>query len=328
MQTNMIGLLPLFADLFLFGEGGDGGAGAAPGGEAPAGQDAGVTVPDAAGQQRRPHKATQSTRLDVEYGKPVDEAEAPAKETAPKAEEAQETWESVSKRYEKEINELKANTIKERFKNQKSNDDRMAQMEAMLEPLARRYGIEKGEDGKIDLEAFGKAVEEDDELYEDEAAKRGMSVETYRHVEKLEREAAERKAADEAKARDAEMYAEYQQVVAQAAEAKKLYPNLDLNTEMANPDFARLIRAHVPVGTAYKVVHDAEITAALMQHTAQLQATAISNSIQAGRARPVENGLGRSSPSNAKRITDPRLLTKEQRRDIRDRVGRGEKIAW
>lgn len=279
----------LFKDLFrhlqIFGEGGDGGAGAAPGGAPAEGQVAentGVNVPDAGEQQQ----------------------------TA-------ESWADVKKRYEKEYGEDVSKAIKGRVKNLKAAEAKAARMEAILQKMGPyMYEDVMGEDGVLDLDALEREANGDDRLIEERASKRGMSPDTLRYVEGLEAEKAER-----------DSYDNYMRLTAQAEKARELYPNLDLNTEMDNPEFARLIRTNVPVDTAYFVVHKDELTAAMMQTAAQKNAEAMSNSIQAGQNRPRENGLGRQAAANTQWMFDPRNLTREERKQLRYRVEvLGEKI--
>lgn len=279
----------LFKDLFrhlqIFGEGGDGGAGAAPGGAPAEGQVAentGVNVPDAGEQQQ----------------------------TA-------ESWADVKKRYEKEYGEDVSKAIKGRVKNLKAAEAKAARMEAILQKMGPyMYEDVMGEDGVLDLDALEREANGDDRLIEERASKRGMSPDTLRYVEGLEAEKAER-----------DSYDNYMRLTAQAEKARELYPNLDLNTEMDNPEFARLIRNNVPVDTAYFVVHKDELTAAMMQTAAQKNAEAMSNSIQAGQNRPRENGLGRQAAANTQRMFDPRNMTREERKQLRYRVEvLGEKI--
>lgn len=279
----------LFKDLFrhlqIFGEGGDGGAGAAPGGAPAEGQVAentGVNVPDAGEQQQ----------------------------TA-------ESWADVKKRYEKEYGEDVSKAIKGRVKNLKAAEAKAARMEAILQKMGPyMYEDVMGEDGVLDLDALEREANGDDRLIEERASKRGMSPDTLRYVEGLEAEKAER-----------DSYDNYMRLTAQAEKARELYPNLDLNTEMDNPEFARLIRNNVPVDTAYFVVHKDELTAAMMQTAAQKNAEAMSNSIQAGQNRPRENGLGRQAAANAQRMFDPRNMSREERKQLRYRVEvLGEKI--
>lgn len=279
----------LFKDLFrhlqIFGEGGDGGAGAAPGGAPAEGQVAentGANVPDAGEQQQ----------------------------TA-------ESWADVKKRYEKEYGEDVSKAIKGRVKNLKAAEAKAARMEAILQKMGPyMYEDVMGEDGVLDLDALEREANGDDRLIEERASKRGMSPDALRYVEGLEAEKAER-----------DSYDNYMRLTAQAEKARELYPNLDLNTEMDNPEFARLIRNNVPVDTAYFVVHKDELTAAMMQTAAQKNAEAMSNSIQAGQNRPRENGLGRQAAANTQRMFDPKNMTREERKQLRYRVEvLGEKI--
>lgn len=329
-RYGIVGLSPmLFKNLQLFGEGGDGGAGAAPGSPAD-GQaaDPGVNVP---APEERKGRRGRSQRMPVEFGQPQEQPQPQPEPTPqqPAPEPAlKRSYDEIKKEYKDEIGADIQNAVQNRFKNQKQNDERSARMEALLLQMGSHQYENVSKDGKLDLEALEKAVSADDSYYQKAADAHGWSAETERYVSGLEKIAAQKKADDEQKAKDAAMYEEYLQVKAQAEQAKKLFPSLDLNVEMSNPDFARLIRAHVPVETAYKVIHADEITAAMMQHTAQQQAMAISNTIQAGQARPSENGLGRTSPANITRITDPRQLTREQRKELRRRAARGEKIVW
>lgn len=330
-RYGIVGLSPmLFKNLQLFGEGGDGGAGAAPGSPAD-GQaaDPGVNVP---APEERKGRRGRAQRMPVEFGQPQEQpqpqpvptTQQPAPEPAP----VKRPYAEIRKEFKEEIDAEIQGHVKDRVKNLKTDQERSARMEALLLQMGSHQYENVSKDGKLDLDALEKAVSADDSYYQKAAEEHGWSAETERYVSGLEKIAAQKKADDEQKAKDAAMYEEYLQVKAQAEQAKKLFPNLDLNAEMGNPAFARLIRAHVPVETAYKVIHADEITAAMMQHTAQQQAMAISNTIQAGQARPSENGLGRTSPANITRITDPRQLTREQRKELRRRASRGEEIVW
>lgn len=276
----------LFRNLQIFGEGGDGGAGAAPGGAPAEGQVAentGVNVPDAGEQQQ-----------------------------------SAETYEEARKgRFKKEIDAEISKAVTGRVKNLKAAEAKAARMEAILQKMGPYlYEDVMGEDGVLDLDALEREANGDDRLIEERASKRGMSPDTLRYVEGLEAEKAER-----------DSYDNYMRISAQAEKARELYPNLDLNTEMENPEFARLIRSNVPVDTAYFVVHKDELTAAMMQTAAQKNAEAMSNSIQAGQNRPRENGLGRQAAANTQRMFDPRTMTREERKQLRYRVEvLGEKI--
>lgn len=319
-------MLKLFKSLRLFGEGGDGGGGAAPGGPAGAqgGADPGVTVP-AAGEQPIPkRKGRDPSKLSFEVGQPEaqpPQAQAPTQE-APKEESFQEL---IKGKYKKEYGEAVQGVIRERFKNQQDAEARAKDAEAMLAQFAaQKYGIQPGEDGRLDLKNLRSVMQNDDEFYEAKAAELGTSTEFARKYSDMERQLEQYHAQEV----ERQNYMAYQQVKAQAEEAKKIFPGLDLNTEMGNPDFARLIRNNVPVETAYRVIHANEITAQQTAYAAQQAKAAAAASIQAGMNRPIENGLGRQAAATTDRVTDPRALTRAQRKELREYINRGGKVAW
>ena len=83
----------------------------------------------------------------------------------------------------------------------------------------------------------------------------------------------------------------------------------------------------VDVRSAYEVVHRDEMRGAEMQYAAQRSAERMANAVRSNTARPVENGLS-SQQQNVVVKSDPRMLTKADRAEIRERVRRGEKIAF
>jgi hypothetical protein len=118
-----------------------------------------------------------------------------------------------------------------------------------------------------------------------------------------------------------QQYATWEQ---QAAQARQKYPNLDLNIESQNPQFGQLLFAGIDVGTAYAVLHQDDIIAGAMHHTAKTVEQKISNKIAAGNSRPAENGASGQSAAIIK--SDPSKWTKADREEARRRVARGEKI--
>ena len=333
MLQTITGIFPLFRNLQIFAEGGDGGAGA---GAGPAAGDAGagVSAPDAAVQAQMTSKR-KSKQPEQEYvfgqdpGTSSSAVPGAANQPAGQQEKPTDSWEEIKKRYKDEYGRDVQAAIQGRFKGAKQTETSYKQLQSLIAPLLeQRYGIKAGEDGSIDLSALKDAVGRDDDLLADEAAELGLSVETYRQkkaseqrVKELEQEIARR----DHDAQMAESFSKHQQ---QAEAARKFYPNLDLLKEMENPQFTRLLTAGIDVQTAYEVIHRNEVMGGMMGFAAQKAATAISNSIQAGASRPVENGLGNGSAANVTRITDPRQLTKEQRKILRQQVRQGKKIVW
>lgn len=314
-------MLHFFKNLLIFGEGGDGGAGAAPEGAPEAGaEETGVNVPDAGEQtvSRRLTKAERRAQLEEKL-KAEQQAQTPKREAETPKETPKEDYKAIKERYKAEIGQDIQSAIQGRFKGVKDTETRLKEAEALLAQLTgNKYGIVAGDDGRLDLKAVRDAMQNDDDLYESKAAELGTSVETARKYAEMEQQLA----AMQAERKSREDYAAYQQVVQQAEAAKKIFPNLDLNAEMGNPDFARLIRSNVPVETAYRVIHDAEITAGAMQYAAQQAKQQASAAIQAGANRPAEGGLGRTAPANIQPRVNDKAWREAVKRDARRGIRR------
>lgn len=312
----------IILDLQLFAEGGDGGAAAGAEGAT------GVTAP-AAGEQKQ--KRRENPLANVRYGKQP--AEDPAAGVAPGADGAADTVENDGRKsfdelikgeYKGDFDAKVQDIIRQRFKANAENEQKLTAMNPLMEMLGKMYNVDP-----TDIDALTKAVGDNDSLYEEEAAQRGISVETLKSIKQLERERDQAQAMQQQSLREQQMRAHFESIAKQAEEAKQLYPGLDLLTEMQNPMFARLTAPGVgiDVRTAYEVVHRDEMRGAEMQFAAQKSAERIANAVRSNSARPVENGLnGQQGASTVK--TDPRTLTTADRAEIRERVRRGEKIAF
>lgn len=119
----------------------------------------------------------------------------------------------------------------------------------------------------------------------------------------------------------------FARILAQTQKAKELYPSLDLNAELDNPAFARLLAGNVPVQTAYEVIHKDEILRGGMAYAAKVAAQKVGAAVQSNLTRPQENGLN-SYVGAEVNVSDPRFLTRQMRQELRKRVRRGEKIVW
>jgi hypothetical protein len=82
----------------------------------------------------------------------------------------------------------------------------------------------------------------------------------------------------------------------------------------------------VDVETAYTVVHKDEIIPAAMQFAVKNAEEKLSKSVQAGTARPRENGMGAQGAAVVK--SDVSQLTKQQRDELVRRAMQGERITF
>ena len=197
-------------------------------------------------------------------------------------------------------------------------------------PHRARYHSSVMDVENLDYDALAQAVNNDKQYYEDKAIEMGVSTETAMEVDQKERTRA-RQEKEEARTLEQQRIAEHIQKLEQQGEAMKAtFPNFDLRKELQNPAFARMTSPNVGVSVedAYYAVHRREIQAAAMQVTAQKTAQKISNSIQAGQRRPVENGTSGQAASVT--TFDYSKASKAERdalkQRIREAAARGEKI--
>jgi len=314
---------PTLLDLQLFAEGGAAGASAGTdgGGDTGAEGKKGVSATAAASQT----KGVKTNPLaSVKYGVQPTEETPPAAEAekAAPTEDRRAKFEALIKGEYKDLyGESVQNTVRERLKGSKENEARYEALVPTLEMLGKKYGVDP-----TDTKALSRAIEEDDSYYEEEALKRGLSVEELKRVRKIEREnsALKKQMAEQERRESAnKLYATW---LEQEKQAKTVYPALDLRTELRNPKFADLIRNNIDVQTAYEVIHKDEIIPAAMQYSAQRMEEAIANDIIANGSRPIENGNASQGASLTK--SDVSQLTKEDRAEINRRVLRGDKITF
>ena len=280
-------------DLQLFGEGGDG---------------AGVTGSDAGSQ-------TGDTAA----------AEAPAageQQTTSEPRNLEAEFDALIKGEFKQIYGKRVqDTVTKRLKGTTETVEKYNAVLPILEAVATKYGLDPNDHAGI-----SRAVEEDNIYYEDEAMKRGVSVEQYKTLRRMERNAAAQMEA--AKKAQAEAAAQqlYNQWMQEGEQVKAVYANFDLDTEMADPQFQALLKSGVNIKTAFEVLHKDELIPAVMQKTAQEVRQKLTNDIVARGRRPAENGLASTASVQAK--LDPKKMTKKERQELAMRAARGERIEF
>ena len=303
--------LQLFAD----GAGADGGTA----------QGQGVTA-GAASQQTKGAKG--NSLADVKYGVQPEES-APAAEVQ-QTTEAQpdlnaEFEKLIKGQFKEQYDSRMQDTIRSRLK---GKDNQIAELTEkhnavtpILDLLSGKYGVDAA-----DIEALSKAIQEDDAFFEEAALQSGMSVKDYKAVLKMKRENAElkRQMQDQQNKEKADkLYAQWMQ---EEQETKKVYPSFNMQAEMQNPEFVKLLKNNVNVRTAYEVLHKDDIISGAMQFTAKTVESKIAKKVASNGARPVENGMSSQASSLVK--SDVSQLNKMDIAEISRRVARGEKISF
>ena len=305
-------------DLTLF----DGGAGAgAGGGEGGTGSDAGVTAEAAAPTPTRRHK--ENPLANVRYGKQED-----APQAAPQAQEETQAdpegeWKAAKEKYKDYFNRDTSSIVQDRLKNSKQAEATLAKLTPLLEQTAKKYGKEA-----TDIDGMMAAYTDDDSLYEEEAAKAGMSVSAFKQLAQLQAEKQQREAF-EAKSMQEQRFQQHFRNVAMDFEqnVKSVFPNADLMAELRNPTFQRLTSPEVGVSAkdAFWLIHRAELESKTMETVAHKTQQKLSQSMQNTRNRPVENGSRAVSPALDIR-DDPSKWSKADREEVKRRVRNGEKV--
>ena len=302
-------------DLQLFAEGGDGGAAAAGGsmGETPA-----DATPE--NEAKKPAQILYGKQPEAEPA-PEAEAAAPQEETP---EDLQAQWNEIRNgKFKAFFDQDTQQIVKGRLKNSKQAEAQLEAMNPLLALLAQKYGTAAG-----DTEALLHKLQDDDSLYEEEALEKGIPVETLKELKALERDNAQMRAAQQQTVEENMFRQHLLNLEQQGQEVKKVFPSFDLRKELMNDQFRRLTSPEggVDVMTAYRVVHAREIEPMAMQVASQKTAEMLSQSIQAGKSFPTENGVNRTAGIEVR--SDPSKLKMEDFAAIRERARRGEKIVF
>ena len=211
--------------------------------------------------------------------------------------------------------------INRRFKQTKELEEQVNSYKPLVDILNQRYGIQDG-----NVESIIKAIEDDNSYWEAAADEAGMTVDQYKRVQRLERENKALIEAQNQQKQKAMIDAQMNQWIQEAEALKGRYPGFDMETELANPDFQRLISSGISMGHAYEVLHMEEILSNTAKSTAEMTQKNVVNNIRARGSRPVENGLSSQNAFQTK--SDVTKLDKASRAELAERARRGEVISF
>lgn len=248
----------------------------------------------------------------------------------------EETFESLigkGGKYHDEYGKRVQEAVNARFKNQRDYQKQINAIDPIVRMAAERYGIKPGEDGSINIKALSDAMSNDKSAYEKEAYERGMSVDDLMKMKQLERENAELRNQNQLSEEELQRQQEWDELVKQGEALKTFYPDFDMETEMKNPSFGRLLATLQSSGfpdalrTAYESVHREEIMAGAMRFGIQKGNQNAANAVKSGSKRPVENGTGSTSAGTSSGI-DPSKFTLKDIEEYKKRAARGERITF
>ena len=260
-----------------------------------------------------------ATSLDTE-GKPMGAGNTDVTTTSNTLEERRKAYNDLINGEYKDLDQERFQQVFDRrFKQVKGMEAELTSHKPILDKLMARYGVS-------DVAELDKALTEDTEYWERVAEEKGMTVEQYHAMQKLERENEELRAIRQRQIGQAQFQQQMDTWYQEAGKVKEIYPSFDLKTEVQNPQFLAMLKAGVPMEHAYQTLHLDEITqnaARVAAQTADAQAQA---RIKQKASRPSENGTSSKSAIVVK--NDVSSLTRKDRAEIARRVQRGEKISF
>lgn len=235
---------------------------------------------------------------------------------------AEPTFDELIKgKYKADYDARVQKTIQARMRGAKANEERLAKAEPLLQMLGQKYKVDSG-----DLDALMNALDNDEQMWQAEAAEKGMSAESLKALRTAERENAMLKQQQALSQREAAARETYSKWLTQAEQAKAKFPGLDLESCLEDAQFVSMLQSGVDVESAYWArFHDDIMQAGMEKATAEAQKK-LSASVAAGSRRPAESGVGNNPTVNQK--VDVNNMSRSEFTAYMDRIMRGERISF
>lgn len=237
-------------------------------------------------------------------------------------------WDEVKKLYKDEYHADFQAALKDRFKNQEDQSNKLNSAMQTLAAIAPYYGIDAADPNGIDLEKLGNAIQNDRRWYEKEALEKGIPVETEMHIRQLEQQQKRQEAERRLSLEREQIRQHLDNLRQQEIQMRQEFPNFDLAAEIqGNPAFARMTAPNggFTVRQAYFALHGDELMQRQTMATEERTKQNMSRAIQAGSVRPAENGTNATGGGVPQR--DFSRMSREEWAELRARAKRGEKIA-
>lgn len=240
------------------------------------------------------------------------------------AEQSQvETFDDLIKgRYKQDFDAKVQSIINKRFKGAREAEASMNKLSQGISALGTYYGLDA--ESPDFLDKLNSRIMDDEKLYEKEAAESGMNVNDVKRIRRMEMENKALKLQSRRDAEERQMQEFYSGVIKQVPDVQKVYPQFDIDTEMANEQFFNLVRNGVGLRNAYEVIHGSELQAARDAIIAQKAQEQLSNSVRANGMRP--NEVNHNSAPDFGR--DIKNMTRAEVKQIIRRAERGEVVKF
>ena len=229
--------------------------------------------------------------------------------------------ELIKGKYKADYDARVQKTIQARMRGAKANEERLAKTEPLLQMLGQKYSVDPG-----DVDGLMAAMDNDEQMWQAEAADKGMSVENLKALRTAERENAMLKRQQELNQREAAARETYTKWVAQAEQAKQKFPGLDLESCLEDAQFVSMLQSGVDVESAYWARYHDDIMQAGMEKATTEAQKKLSASVASGSRRPTESGVG-NGPTVSQKV-DVSNMSRSEFTAYMDRIMRGERISF
>lgn len=229
--------------------------------------------------------------------------------------------ELIKGKYKADYDARVQKTIQARMRGAKANEERLAKTEPLLQMLGQKYSVDPG-----DVDGLMAALDNDEQMWQAEAADKGMSVENLKALRTAERENAMLKRQQELNQREAAARETYTKWVAQADQAKQKFPGLDLESCLEDAQFVSMLQSGVDVESAYWARYHDDIMQAGMEKATTEAQKKLSASVASGSRRPTESGVG-NGPTVSQKV-DVSNMSRSEFTAYMDRIMRGERISF
>ena len=229
--------------------------------------------------------------------------------------------ELIKGKYKADYDARVQKTIQARMRGAKANEERLAKTEPLLQMLGQKYSVDPG-----DVDGLMAALDNDEQMWQAEAADKGMSVENLKALRTAERENAMLKRQQELNQREAAARETYTKWVAQAEQAKQKFPGLDLESCLEDAQFVSMLQSGVDVESAYWARYHDDIMQAGMEKATTEAQKKLSASVASGSRSPTESGVGHG-PTVSQKV-DVSNMSRSEFTAYMDRIMRGERISF
>lgn len=233
------------------------------------------------------------------------------------------------------------NIVRERVAKLSGYKDVVQTVTPLIVDIATMMGIDTSDPEKLDWQAIVQQWRNDPDNYRRAATEKGIDAESAKQTiqnagdmamlrHKVAQMEDERTQSAQQQMQERIVMQHMTRLRNEEAELKKTYPEFSLDKEVNDPktgdDFRRLTQPGqaVSLAQAYYLIHRKEIEQQMQQDATRKAMEAVAGSIATGQQRPRE--LNPGSSAGTSQHTPYNLKSAEERRAIKERVKRGEKV--